>query len=113
MEALSLAMILATCLVVFVLVRANRVWSREALLQEHGVLMTGAMAAYGLAPQDIRRAGREADLQEAKRLCAGCRSIEQCVSHLAAHRKEGLEAFCPNAALWMQMREWKRTHPDA
>lgn len=113
MEALTLAMILATCLVVFFLIRGNRVWSRETLLQEHSVLMTGAMASYGLGLQDIRRAGREGDLQEAQRLCAGCRSIEQCVSHLAAHRKDGLEAFCPNAALWMEMREWKRAHPEA
>jgi hypothetical protein len=46
-------------------------------------------------------------------LCGACRSIERCVSHLAAHRKDGLEAFCPNAALWTEMREWKRTHPAA
>lgn len=110
MEALSVAMILATCVVVLVLVRGNRAWSRERLLEEHGVLMTGAMASYGLGMHDVICAGREAELEQAKQLCRHCRSIERCVSHLAAHRKDGLEAFCPNAALWHEMREWKRSH---
>lgn len=113
MEALSLAFLLAIGLVVLVLVRGNRRWWRQTILQEHGLLLGAAMASYGLAPHDAAAAGREAELQQAKRLCERCESIEQCVNHLAAHCREGLEAFCPNAALWTEMREWKRCQRPA
>ena len=56
------------------------------MLARNGVTMAAAGAS-------------DYEMAFATRRCVGCADKAQCDAWLAAHRREGFEAFCPNADL--------------
>jgi hypothetical protein len=59
------------------------------MLARHGATLNAA-ATYGFAASETARATRR---------CVACADKARCDAWLASHRREGFEAFCPNADL--------------
>ena len=75
----------------------RRVGAREADLEIWRV-----MAQRGIDPDS--GVATPAKLARAVRRCVLCPSIEECDRWLAANAQDGLEEFCPNAALMEELR---------
>lgn len=68
------------------------------MLHDDGRLRLRRMLARNGVPMAAADAS-DYEMACATRRCVGCADKPQCDAWLAAHRREGFEAFCPNADL--------------
>jgi hypothetical protein len=68
------------------------------MLHDDGRLRLRRMLARNGVPMAAADAS-DYEMACATRRCVGCTDKPQCDAWLAAHRREGFEAFCPNADL--------------
>ncbi len=72
-------------------------WYRRAITRE-GPYPFGALMQR-LAISADGAAGHEYELTAAVSRCASCNAADRCRDWLASGRREGVEAFCPNASI--------------
>ncbi len=80
-------------------------WLKTTPRQKSLELWT-VMRRFGLELADA--AGRERELGAAASLCVTCRNLDACREWIAAGKRDGLDAFCPNAGFLASLGEGSR-----
>jgi hypothetical protein len=70
--------------------------SRRMLRDDGRLRLRRMLVRNGVRPATV--AGEYCETARATRRCVGCADKARCDAWLASHRREGFDAFCPNAA---------------